>query len=1022
MKVLVVHLSDIHIVTNNSNNFILNKTEKLVDAVKNLEINIQACFIVVSGDIAFSGKEEEYTIANDLVKNLIASLKDNLVNIEQIHSVFVPGNHDCYLGENVVRDTLVDAINQDPQKADSEDIAKLCTEVQSKYFAFMENFNADKLKLTNNLYYQYLFLVGEKQILFSCYNTAWMSQRHEKQGNLFFSTKKLKEIDTNFDLVFSVFHHPYKWLQADNARAFQKYVEKTSDIILTGHEHDHTRHVRRGSVGETNQYIEGGVLQDGSDKQNSSFNCILIDIDKKKQKFYHFEWSKDFYCPSSLSSEEWEDLQVNQLIKRKEFEISTEFNKWLDDTGATFTNSRKGDLKLSDIFVCPDLYDLESKGDLVKYIASNSVIDYVLNKNVIIIGEERSGKTSLAKRICCELNQRGFIPVFLSGENVKDPNIGKLWEIIYKEFNKQYSLNLLEKYKQLNRSKKILVLDNLNSVKLNTKGKKLLLQNLASMFERVIIFSSNVTEQLESILTFEENNTYLVSYSQCKIAEYGYYLRDLIIDKWFSPQENDYNFDEVDIAKKINEAQAILKTLIGRNFIPSYPIFILTILQLQEAAIPIDTSATTYGYFYEMLIKQSLISSKDPITKNAYLAFVANHFFEESIKEISLKELLRVHNKYCDLYTISLNFEPIINELVATKILDRVSDNFLFKYKYIYYYFTACYMRDHLHKQETKKHIEKLSSSLYKEEAANILLFLTHLSKDPFIIEQMLVNARKIYRDFPISNFETDVSFITNLNVSPPKLTYEEKNVTTARKELMKERDEIDKQFSEEEEEEEEISYSEDNSIMQLNVAFKFVQILGQILKNFPGSILGELKQEIARECYFLGLRSISVIFKEIEKINTVLFSISKEVLKENKSDSKDELIPMSEVIAYAKKMVFTLSMVSSYVLVKHVSHSVSSEKLTEVYKKVLQELKFTSVELIDISIKLDHVTFSPKEVTNLALKLKNNGFARMLLSLMVIEHFRLFDVKHTIKQQICDKLEIEYKSLQTIDLKSKRT
>jgi len=42
------------------------------------------------------------------------------------------------------------------------------------------------------------------------------------------------------DLVVSVFHHPYPWLQADIAIAFRDHIEHNCDVVLTGHQHyDH---------------------------------------------------------------------------------------------------------------------------------------------------------------------------------------------------------------------------------------------------------------------------------------------------------------------------------------------------------------------------------------------------------------------------------------------------------------------------------------------------------------------------------------------------------------------------------------------------------------------------------------------------------------------------------------------------------------------------------------------------------------------------------------------------------------
>jgi len=61
MKLLVLHISDIHF--QETNNSIERKKEKLFDAVKNRLAEVDECLIIISGDVAYSGMEGEYTIA-----------------------------------------------------------------------------------------------------------------------------------------------------------------------------------------------------------------------------------------------------------------------------------------------------------------------------------------------------------------------------------------------------------------------------------------------------------------------------------------------------------------------------------------------------------------------------------------------------------------------------------------------------------------------------------------------------------------------------------------------------------------------------------------------------------------------------------------------------------------------------------------------------------------------------------------------------------------------------------------------
>ena len=67
-KILLLHLSDIHITDEQEP--ILKRAERIRKAVQNLEHGLDACFLVVSGDIAYFSTEEQYLLAADYFKNL----------------------------------------------------------------------------------------------------------------------------------------------------------------------------------------------------------------------------------------------------------------------------------------------------------------------------------------------------------------------------------------------------------------------------------------------------------------------------------------------------------------------------------------------------------------------------------------------------------------------------------------------------------------------------------------------------------------------------------------------------------------------------------------------------------------------------------------------------------------------------------------------------------------------------------------------------------------------------------------
>lgn len=94
MKVLFLHLSDMHFVSDSS--YTKKDCEEIANAVAaKIICPISMIFLVLSGDIAFSGGAEEYNEAEKFVGELQASILGKVkIDKEKIKVLLVPGNHD----------------------------------------------------------------------------------------------------------------------------------------------------------------------------------------------------------------------------------------------------------------------------------------------------------------------------------------------------------------------------------------------------------------------------------------------------------------------------------------------------------------------------------------------------------------------------------------------------------------------------------------------------------------------------------------------------------------------------------------------------------------------------------------------------------------------------------------------------------------------------------------------------------------------------------------------------------------
>jgi len=117
-KLAVIHISDIHL--KGDTDECLNYVENISTACFSLIRDADACLLVITGDLAYSGNIEQYElIGNKLIDPIVIAFKK-----ETSRPVFIaiaPGNHDCVLlPKNEVRDDIIKTIIEDPCKAENE--------------------------------------------------------------------------------------------------------------------------------------------------------------------------------------------------------------------------------------------------------------------------------------------------------------------------------------------------------------------------------------------------------------------------------------------------------------------------------------------------------------------------------------------------------------------------------------------------------------------------------------------------------------------------------------------------------------------------------------------------------------------------------------------------------------------------------------------------------------------------------------------------------------------------------------
>ena len=384
MKIFLIHLSDIHI--KSEDNYVEHLIGQITPVFRNEISEINKVFIVITGDIAYSGKAEEYKNAKTIFDSLSSDIEHYSGNKPAF--IIVPGNHDCDF-ENTnrtVRDTIIKSIQQNDVKVD-EGIINQCCEVQKNFFDFLNSFSVDgKVVYSDKLFRVIKYTVENYTVNFYCYNTAWVSQIDEQPGKMYFPINRFLNKFNSLvsDVAVNVLHQPPNWLNPTNRRDLINHLEKTSNLTLTGHEHIPS--VRRVDdfQGNYTDYIEGDVLQAISGNKVSGFNKIIIDLKDKKQRIDCYQWDGEIYSLNKETSlKDWVSCSNIQDGVSK-FRLDKKFEGYLNDPGASYIHPKKPNLTLEDIFVYPDLRDLK-----IEKTKDEKILNDVENSK-ILFGDRKS--------------------------------------------------------------------------------------------------------------------------------------------------------------------------------------------------------------------------------------------------------------------------------------------------------------------------------------------------------------------------------------------------------------------------------------------------------------------------------------------------------------------------------------------------------------------------------------------------------------------------------------------------------
>lgn len=345
-KLRFLHLSDFHLKAKDKLNEFNQETvlDSLIEKVSEFKNRIN--YVLITGDLVFSGKKVEYNKINDFLVKLA-----NTLNINKKNFLIVPGNHDVYR-ENISKENLEQIKNYTNQdeinsKLMSKKFMKGVYKKLENFYSFINSFVGEVLYDIQNFYFVKNLLHENFKFSILCLNSTMFSGYDgDDKRNLALGLYQVKNatslIDKNSSLNIVLLHHPFDCYSEYDIVSKNKLLEK-ANIILFGHFHIQNNVVQLDSNGFTTLANAGTSYK--KREYNNTFNILEFDILEKKGfiEFYKYQPDEDKWkintdkileatkgrfpieldrFPRFFSTKHASDLYKETFLKKKNHELS----------------------------------------------------------------------------------------------------------------------------------------------------------------------------------------------------------------------------------------------------------------------------------------------------------------------------------------------------------------------------------------------------------------------------------------------------------------------------------------------------------------------------------------------------------------------------------------------------------------------------------------------------------------------------------------------------------------------------
>jgi hypothetical protein len=514
-----------------------------------------------------------------------------------------------------------------------------------------------------------------------------------------------------------------------------------------------------------------------------------------------------------------------------------------------------------------------------------------------------------------------------------------------------------------------------------------------------------------------KNENIIQSYSHYKIRELKPSLRVKLIQQWQAatsnktgslPNEND---EYMQLDKSAELVNAALGKVLGSGIMPAYPFFILSVISTYETFDkPLDQEITSQGYCYQallyMYLRKQNVKNEDVDTYMNFLTELSFYFYLNKNEEIDQDKFEKfISDVYTPNYNLHIPLETVLTVLSRTNIFYKNSiGNYEFSYQYLYYFFVGKYLADHI--EDKKEDLKNIIENLHNNENAYIAVFVSHHTKNPFVLDEIVKTAEDLFVKFRPSTLSNDeLEFFDEKLDMIIKAVLPEPNTTPekARQQLLERQDQIEREKQPENEE------AEDEFAREMRRSIKTVEVMGTIIKNRGGSLLKPKLESIFEQGMKVHLRIIDSfihIIKDENNQDEIVEFLTKTL---NKSITEKGTNPSPErLVTLAKTLFWNANFSIIYAFINKIIHSLGSDKLKQIVEAVCDKEQTPATFLVKQGIFMWYnKNLQLESIANTTTKDGFSKTAKQIMNHMVVKHCSLHRIGYKEIQKIENKLGI---------------